>query len=156
MRKRKPVLTVPKPVEFFDTDMAGIVHFSCFFRYMEFAEARFFEQLGFPLITLHQGAFAGFPRVKTECQYSAPLHFGETVYIELYLDAVGRSSVTFSFRFRRPDGDGTGLVAKGSMTTVFASVEHPGAPLQSSPLPEALRAQLLALADAAAEPHEPN
>lgn len=149
MHKRKPAIVVTKPVEFFDTDMAGIVHFSCFFRYMEFAEARFFEQLDFPLIALQQGAFSGFPRVKTECQYSAPLHFGETVTIELYVDAVGRSSLSLSFRFRRVSGETSDLIAKGSMTTVFAAVDHPGAQLKSSPLPDALRGKLEALIETA-------
>ncbi|MCD8483916.1 MAG: acyl-CoA thioesterase [Verrucomicrobia bacterium] len=144
MRTRDPVLTVAKPVEFFDTDMAGIVHFSCFFRYMEFAEARLFESLGFPLIQQSSGSFSGFPRVKAECQYSAPLYFGETVQIEIYVDAVGTSSITYSFRFRVTKGEGTGLIAKGTMTTVFASVKNPGDPLRSVAIPDALRAQLSA------------
>ena len=33
-------------VEFADTDMAGIVHFSNFFRYMERAEHEFLRSLG--------------------------------------------------------------------------------------------------------------
>ena len=34
-------------VEFSDTDMAGIVHFANFYRYMEQAEHDFFRSLGF-------------------------------------------------------------------------------------------------------------
>jgi len=38
---------VVRRVEFSDTDMAGIVHYSNFFRYMETAEHAFFRSLGF-------------------------------------------------------------------------------------------------------------
>ena len=37
-------------VEFSDTDMAGIVHFANFFRYMETAEHGFYRSLGFSVI----------------------------------------------------------------------------------------------------------
>ena len=38
-------------VEFADTDMAGMVHFAHYFRYMESAEHEFFRSQGF---TLHR------------------------------------------------------------------------------------------------------
>ena len=37
-------------VEFSDTDMAGIVHFSKFFQYMETVEHGFFRALGFSVV----------------------------------------------------------------------------------------------------------
>ena len=40
-------IKVVRRVEFCDTDMAGIVHYSNFFRYMEVAEHEFFRSLGF-------------------------------------------------------------------------------------------------------------
>jgi acyl-CoA thioester hydrolase len=39
---------VRRRVEFSETDMAGIVHYSNFFRYMEAAEHEFFRSLGSP------------------------------------------------------------------------------------------------------------
>ncbi|MEQ2009187.1 MAG: acyl-CoA thioesterase, partial [Limisphaerales bacterium] len=38
-------------VEFSETDMAGIVHYSNFFKYMETAEHAFFRSLGFSIIS---------------------------------------------------------------------------------------------------------
>ena len=38
--------TTTKKIEFSETDMAGLVHFSNYFRYMEVAERDFFESLG--------------------------------------------------------------------------------------------------------------
>jgi YbgC/YbaW family acyl-CoA thioester hydrolase len=43
-------------VEFTDTDMAGIVHFSSFFRYMEVTEHAFFRSLGFSIVMQHEGS----------------------------------------------------------------------------------------------------
>ena len=37
-------------VEFSETDMAGIVHYSNFFRYMETAEHGFFRSLGYSVV----------------------------------------------------------------------------------------------------------
>jgi len=41
--------TVRRRIEWADTDMAGIVHFARFLVFMETAEHRFREALGFPL-----------------------------------------------------------------------------------------------------------
>ena len=41
---------VVRRVEFSETDMAGIVHYSNFFRYMETAEHGFFRRLGYSVV----------------------------------------------------------------------------------------------------------
>ena len=50
-------------VEFSETDMAGIVHFSNFFRYMETAEHAFYRSLGFSVTLNDFDPPLGFPRV---------------------------------------------------------------------------------------------
>ena len=42
--------TVRRRVEFSETDMAGIVHYSNFFRYMETVEHAFYRSLGFSVV----------------------------------------------------------------------------------------------------------
>ncbi len=45
-------------VEFSDTDMAGIVHFTNFYRWMEYAEHAWFRSLGLKIIEKQQdGSF---------------------------------------------------------------------------------------------------
>src|SRR5439155_7189320 len=58
---------VVRRVEFSETDMAGIVHYSNFFRYMEAAETQFFRSLGFSLMTRQVQPPVGWPRVHAEC-----------------------------------------------------------------------------------------
>src|ERR1043166_4389179 len=58
-----PVLRTTRRIEFGDTDMAGIVHFSNFFRFMESAECEFLRQRGLSVKMLWEGRQIGFPRV---------------------------------------------------------------------------------------------
>ena len=53
---------VVRSVEFYETDMAGIVHYSNFFRYMEVAEAAFFRSLGLSILAKNLEAKVGWPR----------------------------------------------------------------------------------------------
>ena len=53
---------VTRRVEFGDTDMAGIVHFSNFFRYMESAETAFLRARGLSVAWRDGGVRYGFPR----------------------------------------------------------------------------------------------
>ena len=48
-------------VQFYETDAAGIVHFSCFYRYMEEAEHALWRAAGLSINPTHP--VVGFPRV---------------------------------------------------------------------------------------------
>ena len=49
-------------VEFSDTDMAGIMHYSNFFRFMETAEHGFYRSLGFSVVMQEIDPRLGWPR----------------------------------------------------------------------------------------------
>lgn len=50
-------------VEFADTDMAGIIHFANYYRYMEEAEHAFFRSLGLRIMQSQpDGSVIGWPR----------------------------------------------------------------------------------------------
>ena len=51
-------------VEFSETDMAGIVHFSNYCKYMEAAEHRFFRSIGYSIVATNRpaGRLATSPR----------------------------------------------------------------------------------------------
>lgn len=103
-------------VEWADTDMAGIVHFSRFFVFMETAEHEMRRALGF---ALEDDPALGWPRVSASCEYRRPLRFGEEVEVVVRVVERGRSSLTFGFAFRR-DGE---VVAEGRMTSVCCRLE---------------------------------
>src|SRR3712207_1380462 len=59
-------------IEFADTDMAGIVHFSNFFRFMEAAEVAYLRARGLSVRLSWEGRELGFPRVSASCDYLSP------------------------------------------------------------------------------------
>src|SRR5207253_4658183 len=86
-------------VEFVDTDMAGIVHFSNFFRWMESAEVEFLRARGLSVNFRWEGRKIGFPRVSASCDFVKPVTFGDEVEIAVRVARVGRKSVTYAFEF---------------------------------------------------------
>ncbi len=59
-------------VHFYETDMAGIVHFSCFFRYLEEAEVAMWREAG---LSIAGESEIGWPRVEASFEYYRPLKF---------------------------------------------------------------------------------
>lgn len=129
-------------VEFAETDMAGIVHFSNFFRWMEAAEADFFRALGEPLIGAEGASVFGWPRVRVSCAYHAPLRFGDEVEVRLTVKELKDRAIAYAFRFYRITGPSPEHIATGEMTTVFVRRPADGGAMQSMPLPDTLRAKL--------------
>src|SRR5512144_841498 len=107
---------VERRVEFHETDMAGLVHFSNFFRFMESAEHAFFRSLGFSVARSRNGFEVCLPRVHAECDYAAPLRFEDEVLVRLLVERKGRRSLTYQFRFCRLDGSIPKEVARGRLT----------------------------------------
>ncbi|HVS36049.1 MAG TPA: thioesterase family protein [Gemmataceae bacterium] len=123
-------------VEFGDTDMAGIVHFANFFRFMEAAEHAFLRSLGLSVVMEIDGGKYGLPRVSAACDYLHPARFGEELTIDVTVVKLGRSSVNYAFDFSR-DGQ---PIARGRVTAAFCRFDL-GMP-QAWELPEAFRAKL--------------
>ena len=86
-------------VEFADTDMAGIVHFSNFFRYMERAEHEFLRSLGLSVHAVNGDDLVSWPRVDAECKFRAPLSFEDELDVHLLVREKRSKSVTYEFRF---------------------------------------------------------
>jgi YbgC/YbaW family acyl-CoA thioester hydrolase len=123
-------------VEFSDTDMAGIVHYSNFFRYMEAAEHGFFRSLGFSVVTRQVDPPVGWPRVHAECDYKQPLRFEDEVEIHMLVSAKKSKSLSYTFRFRKLNGPTPVEVAHGSLTVVC--VTHQRGKMKAATIPKAI------------------
>ena len=122
-------------VEFRDTDMAGIVHFSVFFAYMEETEHEFLRSLGMGVIYEVDGQTISWPRVRAECNYRNAIRFEEEIDIEIRVQRIGTKSVTYAFQFSR---DGA-PVADGITTVVCCNYDHQlAAKPESVPIPQAV------------------
>ena len=112
--------TIKRRVEFSETDMAGIMHFSNFFRYMEAAEHAFIRSLGLSIVPAGYTPPIGWPRVSATCDYKRPLKFDDEVEVQLKVSAKTEKAVTYSFLFRKT-GD-PAVCATGSITVVCVTI----------------------------------
>jgi acyl-CoA thioester hydrolase len=127
----KPRFVTTRRVEFMDTDMAGIVHFTNFFRYMEQAEAEFFRSHGFALVNPKEdGTSIGWPRVSASCSFRAPAYYNEVIEIRIFVRRRGFKSLTLQFEFWRD----ALLLASGQIKTAYCRF-RPGQPIQSLEIP---------------------
>jgi acyl-CoA thioester hydrolase len=122
-------------VEFADTDMAGIVHFANFFRYMEVTEHAFFRSLGFSIHTHIDGRNIGWPRVHAECDYKSPLRFEDEVEVHLRVREKKSKALTYDFAFRKLDGT---AVATGSLTAVCVAMDEQTGTMKAVTIPEVI------------------
>lgn len=121
-------------VEFSDTDMAGIMHYSNFFRFMETAEHGFYRSLGFSVANLATHPRLGWPRVHAECDYKKPLRFEDLVEIQLIVAEKRTKAVRYQFRFRKLNEEPVVEVARGAL--VIVCVQHfPDGRIVSAPIP---------------------
>ena len=132
----QPVV-VARRVEFSDTDMAGIVHFAAYFRYMEAAEHEFLRRLGLSVAGHGGDAQISWPRVAASCDYAKPARFGDELQLEVRIDHLGTRSVKYRFVIRRGDDE----LAVGNMTSVCCRI-LPGELPRSISIPTDIRALL--------------
>jgi len=130
---------VSRRVDFADTDMAGIIHFSNYFRYMEFAEVAFLRSRGLSVSMTWGEEKLGFPRVSAACDFLSPVRFDDVLDIEVRVERVGRKSVTYSFDFAHQGKP----VAKGRVSAVCCRMRPGMHELESIDIPADIRARLL-------------
>ena len=79
-------------VQFYETDMAGIVHFSWFFRYMEEAEHAMWREAGLSIVG---ESGVGWPRIEATCEFHRPLKFEDE--FEVHLRIIGKDARTIRY-----------------------------------------------------------
>jgi len=131
--------TTSRRVEFGDTDMAGIVHFANFFRYMEAAETDFLRSRGMTVSWADGDSRLGFPRVSTSCDFRKPAKFEDVLSITVTVEKVGTKSLSYRFDFADQDGN---EIAVGRVTSVFCRSGDHGRKFESVPIPPEIRAKL--------------
>lgn len=129
--------TMRHRVEFADTDMAGIVHFASYFRYMEATEHAFLRSLGFS-VAGRDGI--GWPRVDVGCTYRAPLRFEDELEVELTVAEKKAKSLRYAFTLRRVSPGPTVDVATGHVTTVCVAMDS--GTMKATEIPPALAARI--------------
>ena len=143
-------------VEFSDTDMAGIMHYSNFFRFMETAEHAFFRSLGFSIAPrqFDPGAHRiGWPRVHASCDYHKPLRFEDMVEIHLLVAERKSKAITYQIRFNKMTGDERTEVARGKLTVVCVTWDPVSHSMKATTIPHGIAEKIeVAPADLLSQP----
>ena len=90
------------PVRFADVDHAGIVYYPRFFHYFHVAfEELWRERVGARAYReLLDRDRVGFPAVHADCDFKAPLRFGDEAEVEVTVARLGGSSIAFRYVVR--------------------------------------------------------
>lgn len=83
------------PIRFADIDALGHVNNAVFLTYMEVARTTFWaERIG-----VSRAEEFDFVLARVEIDYRRPVHFGDSLACDLWLEKIGRSSFTLGYRF---------------------------------------------------------
>ncbi len=130
-------------VQFSDTDMAGIMHFANFFRFMERAEHAFFRSLGLSVAedpaVVPPGEKVGWPRVHASCDFHAPLRFEEEAEVELLVEEVRSKTIRYLVRVWRADGE---LAAEGRTVAACVRKDAETKIMRAVEIPERIRGKI--------------
>ena len=130
--KRQAVATEythKRRVQFSETDAAGIVHFSCFFRYMEDAEHALWRANGLAIHTAQSPI--GWPRVATSFEFHRALKFEQEFDVTIRVAEVGKRTISYTCEISQDEK----RVATGSLK--IACVNNlPDGSMKSTEIPE--------------------
>ena len=123
---------------FSDIDYAGIVYYPRFVHYFHLAMEEFFgARLGmdYPKVLIEHRI--GFPTVHLESDFAKPLNYGEELDVEVTVQKVGRTSITWGYRvFRTTDPEEP--IVTGCNVTVTVNLDT----FEKQEIPEWLRERL--------------
>jgi acyl-CoA thioester hydrolase len=129
-------------VEFADTDLAGLMHFANFFRFVEAAEHAFFRSLGHSVHTADGSDHQGWPRIEVTCKYHQPARFEQTLETGLRIEEVRTSSLRYGFWVFVADDPKRALLATGAFSIIHVELDTKAREIRKAPIPPALKQKL--------------
>jgi YbgC/YbaW family acyl-CoA thioester hydrolase len=125
-------------VQFAETDLAGIVHFSELFRYIEEAEHAMWREAG--LTIAERGSDLGWPRLNAALEFRNPLRFEEEFEVWVRIAELKTRTIEYEFTLVR----GQTVIAVGTMTAVCVR-KLPDGTMRAAEIPAPIRDALEAL-----------
>jgi YbgC/YbaW family acyl-CoA thioester hydrolase len=116
-------------VQFYETDAAGIVHFSWFFRYMEEAEHALWREAG---LSIHlPDSPIGWPRVSAACDFHRALRFEQELDVTIRVTEITKRTMSYACEMTQ---DGR-KIAAGTLKIACVS-RLPDGTMKSTEIPE--------------------
>ncbi|MEN2975101.1 MAG: thioesterase family protein [Candidatus Caldarchaeales archaeon] len=103
-------------VSWVDTDAAGVVHFSNYFRIFERVEEEMYLNLEFSFKDLYEKYGIWLPRVEAHCHFISPAYFGDVLDVKLRVIEIGEKHVKYGFKILRSGN----IIAEGHVVVVTA------------------------------------
>jgi YbgC/YbaW family acyl-CoA thioester hydrolase len=122
-------------VQFAETDLAGIVHFSTMFRYMEEAEHAMWRSIG--LTIAERGGTFGWPRLSAAMEFRNALRFEDEVEVVVRIAALKTRTIDYEFILRC----GGTLVAMGTISCICAR-KQPDGTMRATEIPADVASKL--------------
>ncbi len=134
------IFQVRDRVRWSDVDIAGIIYFGAYVRFIELAETELLRDLGFPYAQVFERFNIWLPRVHLDFDFFKPAFMDDELTMKSHVAAVGTSSITLKSEVHN--------VARGEVdaiaTLIVACVDRQT--LKSRPLPAAFAEPLRACA----------
>jgi acyl-CoA thioester hydrolase len=102
VRGLKSEMRTKRRVAFSETDAAGLVHFTYFFRYFEDAEHALWREAGLSIHT--DDSPLGWPRISAACEFRRPLKFEDEFEVRVDIIEMTTRTITYSGEVLR-DGE---------------------------------------------------
>ena len=114
-------------VEFAETDLVGVVHFSWIARYMEEAEHALWRAAGLSIAPTNRTVL--FPRVGLTIDFKAPLIFEDEFEVHVRIESMSARTIRYSHTLTR----GETVIATGTMAATCVAAGPP--PLKPVDIP---------------------
>jgi YbgC/YbaW family acyl-CoA thioester hydrolase len=130
-------IRIARRVQFHETDAAGLVHFSVFFRYMEEAEHALWRAAGLSIAP--RGSEIGWPRLETSFEFREALRFEDEFEIAIRVVEVASRTIRYECRLEKAGVH----VATGRLTIVCVR-KAAGEPMRAIAIPPEIAARFRA------------
>jgi acyl-CoA thioester hydrolase len=121
-------------VQFYETDAAGIVHFTWFFRYMEEAEHALWREAGLSIAP--PGSEIGWPRVAASFDFHHALRFEQEFDVHLRIAEMTKKTIRYTCALI----DGDTKIATGNLTIACVR-KRPNQPMEPIEIPPDIAAR---------------
>jgi YbgC/YbaW family acyl-CoA thioester hydrolase len=131
--------SITRRVEFHETDAAGIMHFSNFYKWMEICEHEWFRTEGITMMsTSSEGIRRGWPRREASCNFIRSVQLGDLVRVNATISKLSENSLCYEYIFEKDRAGKWTQIASGRMTTVHVK-QNSGGIMEAEPYPDNIR-----------------
>ncbi len=93
-----------RSVQYYETDMMGVMHHANYVHWMEEARIDFMEQLSFPYADMEAAGVVS-PVVELSCRYKKPCTFGDEIAISVAVEELSGVKLTLRYEMCNRAGE---------------------------------------------------